>query len=710
MRRMIFGALVADALSAGFAFGQGLQQQLPIPLPPTMGGTNAVASSMVCDGDASKSAANTTALTNSIATANGQKSVIIYKGTGDCYANPITISVANTHLIIDQGATLKLNVNQSLSFFLDVAASNVLIDIYGAVDGNKANQSAAPSYGNALIRNINQPYLSVDGHGVGKIMNGKAGAVFGQQGDYPTVKNLIISGNNNGDISLSGAYIVYFEGVQSPLVEGNNLLDNIGAGISINGAGGASPDAQSFGARIVNNNIDYTNVVFPAPDNTYLAISFFGEGGAPFAVVSGNYVRGPDSNSSSAILGISLDSTITGNAGTRQNSVTGNAIDGGPNNKISLAFEIDQVNAAVAGNTCKRVQTGLLVGATGAKDVTFSGNACSDVTGPFILTTGGTTNLANLTVTGNTCNDCATTGGSIFQMSNEYAANASFVGNRITFSSAVSRNVPVFSSTGTGAVADSRIIFNSNIVNSAMAANYPTFSFSGGSVIFDGNDIFSTSNSGSAVVTTATVSESTINNNRIVGFQYPWDTSLSTRTTIAYNKVGATTPAGLTAASDLVGPNITITTGAVSSFPLTGVIDASTAATGVIGQPLDATAAAGSVSLTTATPANAVSLSLTAGDWEINGEAYFLGGATTTWNNINASIGSTSATFNAALGKYAAQPLGGFVFGNSASFTLNIPNTRISVSTTTTYYLVAQASFGVSTLGVGGSLHARRVR
>jgi hypothetical protein len=118
---------------------------------------------------------------------------------------------------------------------------------------------------------------------------------------------------------------------------------------------------------------------------------------------------------------------------------------------------------------------------------------------------------------------------------------------------------------------------------------------------------------------------------------------------------------------------------------------------------VSSTVLAGSaVALTTATPANVTSISLTPGEWEVSGPVIFTGNNAATLTD--ASFGTTSATL-ATLGSGRVQ----FPAGHTAAaaFSAVIPPTTVLVAATATYYLVAQASFA-GTATAYGTLRARR--
>ena len=153
-------------------------------------------------------------------------------------------------------------------------------------------------------------------------------------------------------------------------------------------------------------------------------------------------------------------------------------------------------------------------------------------------------------------------------------------------------------------------------------------------------------------------------------------------------------------------------TNTLSSTPL-GTTTNDAAAAGYVGEYLTALRAGGSpLSITTATPADVTSLSLTAGDWDVWGMVYFLTGATTVFQYCEASLSATSNTRNvASLYPFTAQSFGvsGIVPGPSG-FALNLLPERVSLASTSTRYLVAYSDFTTSTNSVAGWIKARRVR
>lgn len=140
---------------------------------------------------------------------------------------------------------------------------------------------------------------------------------------------------------------------------------------------------------------------------------------------------------------------------------------------------------------------------------------------------------------------------------------------------------------------------------------------------------------------------------------------------------------------------------------IVGTATNNNASAGSVGEYVTATGTA--VSLTTGTAANITSISLTAGDWDVWGSVLWQPAGSTTMTGWNAQISQTSATFSPALPSPTAfteafaPPAGSIEAGA-------VPLQRISVASTTTVFLVANAAFSVSTLTASGILSARRRR
>lgn len=156
------------------------------------------------------------------------------------------------------------------------------------------------------------------------------------------------------------------------------------------------------------------------------------------------------------------------------------------------------------------------------------------------------------------------------------------------------------------------------------------------------------------------------------------------------------------------------TTGALSrsgggGIPVQGTNTNDSASSGDVGEFVSSTVAAGSaVSLTTLTTANITSISLTAGDWDVSGQVVFTYSSATP-TSIIANINTTSATLGSV---EPASPYSSLSLTFSAGTTQfqGLPTGRLSLSTTTTVYLLAYSGFSGGTSAAYGWITARRAR
>lgn len=152
-----------------------------------------------------------------------------------------------------------------------------------------------------------------------------------------------------------------------------------------------------------------------------------------------------------------------------------------------------------------------------------------------------------------------------------------------------------------------------------------------------------------------------------------------------------------------------------TSFPpyvpgqITGTATNNNATAGNVGEDVVSNIASGSaVALTNGVPANVTSISLTAGDWEVWGAICTNPGGTTTQSVFIGGINSTSATRPATDGFYWS--VGAGVIATGSPWCQSVAPVRASLASTTTYYLVTQSNFGVSTNAAYGYIEARRMR
>lgn len=150
----------------------------------------------------------------------------------------------------------------------------------------------------------------------------------------------------------------------------------------------------------------------------------------------------------------------------------------------------------------------------------------------------------------------------------------------------------------------------------------------------------------------------------------------------------------------------------IKTFAQVGTTTNDDAAAGSIGEYVSSTLAqASATSLTTQTAKTVTSISLTAGDWDVDGVVNFIFGLTTNAIALYGGISTTNNTLGAN-NTFAGvtNDSSGVVYGNVLQVRNMVPHQRISISGTTTVYLIAYADFTVSTTTVHGLIRARRVR
>lgn len=140
----------------------------------------------------------------------------------------------------------------------------------------------------------------------------------------------------------------------------------------------------------------------------------------------------------------------------------------------------------------------------------------------------------------------------------------------------------------------------------------------------------------------------------------------------------------------------------------TNTNDSATA--GWVGDYVSNSLASGSATgLTTGVAKTITSISLPAGDWDVQGVVHFVPATTTTVTQFAASISQTNNTFDATIFNYTSLGVA-YTSASGAECAVNSPIVRVSLASTTTIYLVAQAAFGTSTCTGFGSIRARRPR
>lgn len=168
-----------------------------------------------------------------------------------------------------------------------------------------------------------------------------------------------------------------------------------------------------------------------------------------------------------------------------------------------------------------------------------------------------------------------------------------------------------------------------------------------------------------------------------------------------------------TTAQTITGAN-TVFAGTITPTQTGGIVGTTTnndVQAGSVGELITASLAVGSqINLTNNVPANIISISLTAGDWDVSGVLHFNYGATDSIGFLVGSTSSTSATHGAVdTQTQLVFPSAGQVNGNQTPHRMSVPMNRFKLSGTTTVFLVATAAF-TGGYASHGMIRARRIR
>lgn len=145
-----------------------------------------------------------------------------------------------------------------------------------------------------------------------------------------------------------------------------------------------------------------------------------------------------------------------------------------------------------------------------------------------------------------------------------------------------------------------------------------------------------------------------------------------------------------------------------STLGIVGTVTNDSAQAGSIGEFISQTVAPNSISVTNVT-GNITSISLTAGDWDCTGTVNFTFTATTNVTNLKGGISLVSATLPSQELTFDYETAAQVPTASSVASWV-VPTQRILISTTTTVFLVANATVSVSTAVAGGFIRCRRMR
>lgn len=159
----------------------------------------------------------------------------------------------------------------------------------------------------------------------------------------------------------------------------------------------------------------------------------------------------------------------------------------------------------------------------------------------------------------------------------------------------------------------------------------------------------------------------------------------------------------------------------VSAGQFPGETTTGSATAGNVGEYLQSVIASGSavVVATTGTPQNitGMTITLTAGDWDVDMQAVLYDSAATVLHNYDTvSISTTTGTIDTTLGRFASRAGNGTNIQNNVlpatgGVTMSVPPLRYSVSTNTQLFATVQCGWtGAGTPTAFGILRARRAR
>lgn len=138
------------------------------------------------------------------------------------------------------------------------------------------------------------------------------------------------------------------------------------------------------------------------------------------------------------------------------------------------------------------------------------------------------------------------------------------------------------------------------------------------------------------------------------------------------------------------------------------------ASSGQIGEYVESVIAVGSATvLATGTPKTVTSITLGAGDWDVEGVVYFStvgGGTPSSLTNSIAGLSTTTNTLDTTAGRWAIHTYPTVAPGALTGLSETLPRYRFSLTGSTTIYLIGQSAFSGSAPSAWGFIRARRGR
>jgi hypothetical protein len=170
-------------------------------------------------------------------------------------------------------------------------------------------------------------------------------------------------------------------------------------------------------------------------------------------------------------------------------------------------------------------------------------------------------------------------------------------------------------------------------------------------------------------------------------------------------------PATISSGASISSPVFSGTaTGSLTSKVISGVVDASSATSGFIGEIISGSSTAASIASNTI--ANGATITLTPGDWDLSGSSTFnFSGVTVTANStIASSISTTSGSLTVDQQQLFLLPAYTTATATPA-FAISVPRVTLNVSVNTTVYLVVKSPVtSAGTITFSSRITARRIR
>lgn len=559
-----------------------------------------------------------------------------------------------------------------------------------------------------------------------------------------------VDGVNNSDAGI------FIAGTLNPVIKNVTITGAFYIGIEV---------FKNVGTQVIGNHVSghVNRAIYLVADNT---------GIAPYNTISNNTIDGYRVGTSTRLANYGINVNSSASSGSTGTIVTGNSVRNTKNHGIGIGglWTDGIISSNVVGNIQDGAGGGVgilveLANGFAPSNWLVTGNTVAgcDGTSIFALTMntinivgndarGGITPIwvydtTNANVTGNFVNSGSASGITVFATTagtsnfiqindNRSNSNSGFgfltnnnVTNAFLFGNSGVSNVSGLYSLGTSTnVFDAASAVSSSSPNTFTAAQ--TFTTNGSPIIVNSANSNAAkitlqdagvtrglvgATAGSPFIVTDSLGNVSLQNtSSATPANFPQLGAVATTNAVTIGAAGSDTNIDLNLFSKNTGQvkangSPIISNANAGQLPATATND--NASSGKLGEFISSTIVIGSaVSLTTGTPTNITSISLTAGDWDVQVNARFTGGATTTVNRVIAGVSTTSATFDSSPGRIFNLFQNNQTSFSSVVLDATAGETRVSLAGTTTIYFIGECDFGVSTCSGFGIIRARRMR